>query len=64
MLSDEKRRQDALRLAAETGADPRTAARFLDGKPVQRVTAQALRGAAVRLGIEVAAPAVDEENDA
>ena len=45
-------KQDALRLAAEVGADPRTAERWLAGGSVLRMTADALQAAADKLGIE------------
>jgi len=45
------RRAETLRLAAESGADPRTVERWLDGGAVHRVTDTALRAAAAKLGI-------------
>jgi hypothetical protein len=45
-------REEALRLAAESGADPRTARRWLEGEAVKGITDQALRTAAELLNIE------------
>lgn len=50
-MSDSKHR-DALRLAAETGCDPRTARKWLDRRRVYRSIAEALLQAAKQLGIE------------
>ncbi len=45
-------REEALRLAAESRADVRTARRWLCGETVKPVTEQALASAADLLGIE------------
>lgn len=47
------RRRAVMQLAAATECDPRTAARWLDGRPVSAVTAAALTAAAERLGLEL-----------
>lgn len=50
-MSEAQRRQRAAELVAETGADLRTALRWLQGKNVNRTTDYALRSAADKLGI-------------
>lgn len=47
----DSRRDDAHRLAAETGVDPRTAKRWLDGQRVYVATNNVLSKAAKELGI-------------
>jgi hypothetical protein len=51
MTHDDERREDAMRLAAETGADPRTVGKWLRGEPVTRTHAYALRAACEKLNI-------------
>jgi hypothetical protein len=46
-------RADALRLAAETGADPRTVARVAKTGRTDGAVAQSIRAAAERLGIRL-----------
>lgn len=48
----DKRRADAMRLAAESGCDPRTAKRWLAGEGVSTMSEKALRSVASKLGID------------
>ncbi len=47
----EANRSDALRLAAETGLDPRTCSRWLLGEPMHHALASLIKAAAVKLKI-------------
>jgi hypothetical protein len=51
-------RRDILRLAGETGADPRTVTRVVEGKRTLGAIAQSIREAAQRLGIRLPRKAV------
>ena len=53
-------RADRLRLAAETGCDPRTVERWAEGGPPTEVVRLALARAARRLDIELPGPKQDD----
>ena len=46
-------RRNVMRLAGETGADPRTVERWAEGKPTNSVTRYAFEAACTKLGVAI-----------